>query len=428
MKMLRKQLVTLTAAVTLALPLSVMATNGMNPEGTGVKNRGMGGAGVAMANEAASVTNNPAAAVAVGDRWDVGMGLFSPKPRGYKLEGNPFGFNGDQESDSNYFFIPFFGMVSPIDDKSAWAFVLNANGGMNSDYKNNFAAGQGVPGRTGINLAQLFVTGTYARKVTDTISVGATGIYAYQTFEAKGLGAFTNSTIDSDNLTDNGEDTSTGFGYKLGIRADIGNGMTLGAAYQSKMEMDKFGKYRGLFANQGSLDIAPTYSIGLAWVVDPKLTLAFDYLYIDYEAVDSISNSTSLYDDAAGNGCSEAQGDTCFGSTNGPGFGWKSINVYKIGAQYAMDNTWILRAGWNHGENPIGSDEVSVNFLAPGVVEDHLTLGFTNNLTKNSELNFNYVHSFKNSVTGPFSSSFGGGTMTIEMEQNFVEIGYASHF
>ena len=93
-----------------------------------------------------------------------------------------------------------------------------------------------------------------------------------------------------------------------------------------------------------------------------------------------------------------------------------------------MDSTWTLRAGWNHGENPIGSDEVSVNFLAPGVTEDHLTLGFTNNISKTSEISFNYVHSFKNTVTGPFSQSFGGGTMEIYMEQNFFEFGYAQHF
>lgn len=446
MKMLRKQLVTLAAAATLAMPLSVLATNGMNPEGTGVKNRGMGGAGVAMANESASVTNNPAAAVNAGDRWDVALGMFSPKPRGYTLTDNNFGagsgpndpnFNNSQESGSNEFFIPFFGMVSPIDDKSAWAFVVNANGGMNSDYATNFGSRLGVlppfaaadlSGSTGINLAQLFINGTYARKVTDTVSLGVTAIYAYQTFEAKGLGAFGGATIDPNNLTDNGEDTSSGFGFKLGVQANIGNGMTLGAAYQSKIEMEKFSKYRGLFADQGSLDIAPTYSVGLAWVVDPQLIIAFDYLYIDYEAVDSISNSTSLYDDIAFDGCSEAQGDTCFGSSGGPGFGWKSINVFKLGAQYAMDSTWTLRAGWNHGDNPIGSDEVSVNFLAPGVIEDHLTLGFTNNLTKDSELSFNFVHSFENSVSGPFSQSFGGGTMNISMEQNFFEFGYASHF
>jgi len=53
------------------------------------------------------------------------------------------------------------------------------------------------------------------------------------------------------------------------------------------------------------------------------------------------------------------------------------------------------------------------------VIEDHLTLGFTMAMSKTSEISFNYVKSFENSVTGPFSST---------MEQDFFEFGYASHF
>ena len=441
MKMLRKQLVTLTAAVSMALPMSVMATNGMNPIASGAKARGMGGAGVAMANEAASVTNNPAAAVNAGDRWDIALTLFDPSPRGYTLSGqradiNPFvpgdqNFNGSQTSSDDKFLIPFFGLVSPIDSKSAWAFVVNANGGMNTDYATNFGANAGGTGPTGINLAQLFLNGTYAHKVSDNVSLGYTAIYAYQTFEAKGLKSFQYSTIDSNNLSDNGEDTSTGYGFRIGVQAKIGNGMTLGAAYQTKIEMSKFSKYRGLFANEGSLDIAPTYSIGLGWVMSPQLTLAFDYSYIDYEAVDSISNSTSLYNNQgamSGLPCGSTAGDVCFGSNGGPGFGWKSISVYKIGAEFAMSPTMTLRAGWNHGENPITSEEVSVNFLAPGVIEDHITLGLTMAMSKTSEINFNYIKAMENSVSGPFSSNFGGGTMNISMEQNLFEFGYAQHF
>ncbi len=437
MKILSHNYIAITLGLSLSLPSVVFATNGMNPEGTGVKNRGMGGAGIALANESASVTNNPAAAVNVGDRWDVALGLFDPSPRGYTMTGgidqsaNPGSqdFNNSQESADDKFMIPFFGMVKPIDDKSSWAFVVNANGGMNTEYATNFGAGVGQTGPTGINLAQLFLNGTYAHKITDTVSLGYTAIYAYQTFEAKGLGAFLGASSDPTNLTNRGEDTSTGYGFKLGVQAKMGSGLTLGAAYQSKVEMEKFSKYQGLFANQGSLDIAPTYSVGLAWVMNQQLTLAFDYLYIDYESVDSIANSTSLYKNQTNTtACGSDTGDVCFGDAGGPGFGWKSINVYKLGAEYAMDPTWTLRAGWNHGDSPVESSEVSVNFLAPGIIEDHLTLGFTMALDKTSEINFNYVKSFENSVSGPFSDSFGGGTMNLTMEQNFFEFGYASHF
>jgi len=421
------------------LPFSAYATNGMNPEGTGVKNRGMGGAGVALADETASITNNPAAVVAVGDRWDVAVGLFSPKPRSYSLSGNSFplpptyttfgSFDGSQESDSNYFVIPFFGMAFPIDSKSAWSIVVNANGGMNTDYPKNFGSNLGIPGSTGINLAQLFANATYGRTVSPGVDVGATLIVAYQTFEAKGLQAFQGASSDPAALSDNGTDSSTGFGVKLGIRADVGNGVTLGASYQSQIKMSKFDKYRGLFPDQGELDIAATYSAGLAWKASPKMTVALDYLHIGYGDVTAIGNTTKKYlNQDPTTPCGTNPGDVCFGDSNGPGFGWRSINVFKLGFAYASSSDWTWRAGWNHGDNPITPSEISVNFLAPGVIEDHLTVGFTHKLDQHTELSADFVHSLNNSVSGPFAAEFGGGNMKLEMTQNYFEMGYSKKF
>lgn len=402
------------------LPVSAFATNGMNPEGTGTIDRGMGGAGAAMAEETANVVINPAAVVAVGKRMDVSLGIFSPKPRSYSLSGNTSGLDASQESDSNYFAIPFFGFASPINSKSAWAVNVSANGGMNTDYAKNFAAAFGQTGSTGINLQQLFVTGTYGYEVSPGVSLGISAIYAYQTFEAKGLLAFSSLSTDGSALSNNGTDNASGFGVKIGIQAKVNNAVTVGASYQPKIKMGKFSKYRGLFADQGELDIASTATAGIAWQASPKLTVAFDYLYIDYKGVTAIGNSTT------------SLGTTSqLGATDGPGFGWDSINVFKLGFQYAYSDKWTWRAGWNHGDNPIKSSEISVNFLAPGVITDHLTLGGTYNLDKDSQLSFNYVHSFKNTVSGTFApnlASFGKGTMTIGMTQNYFEVGYGKKF
>lgn len=428
MSKFRKSLISLAAAGSLVLPLTAMATNGMHAEGTGTKNRGMGGAGIAMANETASISNNPAAVVDVGNRWDVALGVFMPKPRKYSLSGQPAdinpmvpgdnNFNGSQESDSNSFLIPFFGMTFPIDSQSAWSVVVNAVGGMNTDYATNFGAKFGLTTRTGVNLEQLFINGTYGRKINNDVTLGVTGIIARQSFEAKGLEAFAGASSDASALSNNGEDTSTGIGIKLGVRVNVGNDMSLGAFFQPKIDMEEFSKYKGLFPDQGDMDIAATYGIGMAWVVSPKLTVAADYTYIDYEGVSAIGNSQKNFTDLG----------RLFGSSDGPGFGWKSISVIKVGGEYKFSEELTLRAGWNHGENPITSEEVSVNFLAPGVIEDHLTLGGTYNLSKDSELNFAYVKSFENSVTGDFAAAFGGGSMTISMEQQHFEVGYSKHF
>ncbi|MFV2060615.1 MAG: OmpP1/FadL family transporter [Gammaproteobacteria bacterium] len=418
MKFFNKTFLATAVVTSLVLPTAAFATNGMNPEGNGVKARGMGGAGVALANETASTVTNPAAVVGVGHRLDVSVGVFSPNPRSYTLTGNGFGFDASQESESNLFVIPFFGMAFPINEKSAWGFSLNAAGGMNTEYNTNFGAALGNTTKTGINLEQLFVSGTYGHKVGANTTLGVSAIYAYQKFEATGLEAFQGASRFGNNLSNVGSDTSDGFGVKIGIQGDISKEVKYGVSYQPKIGMSKFDKYKGLFADQGQLDIPATFNAGIAWSINPKTILAFDYANIDYEGVNAIGNSVNNY----------VPGVVEFGDSGGPGFGWKSINIFKLGVAYESSKDWIWRAGWNHGENPVTSEEISVAFLAPAVIEDHLTLGFTGVINPKSEWSMNFVHSFKNSTSGTFNPNFGGGTMTVEMEQNFLELGYSRLF
>ena len=69
------------------------ATNGYFTHGVGVKNKAMAGAGSAMPEEAVATAINPAAAVVVGERFEVGLGIFSPV-RSYKTSSSLANGNG----------------------------------------------------------------------------------------------------------------------------------------------------------------------------------------------------------------------------------------------------------------------------------------------------------------------------------------------
>jgi len=106
------------------------------------------------------------------------------------------------------------------------------------------------------------------------------------------------------------------------------------------------------------------------------------------------------------------------------------VNVYKIGFEYQYNGEITLRAGYNHTDNPIGSQDVTINIVAPGVVQDHVTLGFTHKTKSGGELTVTYMHAFENSVTGPsFFNNFtppgvSAGSETIKMQQNAIGIAY----
>ena len=76
----------------------------------------------------------------------------------------------------------------------------------------------------------------------------------------------------------------------------------------------------------------------------------------------------------------------CLGGPNGAGFGWQDVTVYKAGFAWNADdnNTW--RFGFSYGEQPIPSSEVLFNILAPGVMETHLTAGWTSQRANGNDM------------------------------------------
>ncbi|HUW28540.1 MAG TPA: outer membrane protein transport protein [Sulfuriferula sp.] len=410
-----KKLIGLMAVAGFALPGAAMATNGYFSHGYGMKAKGMGGAATAMADDAFGGANNPASMVFAGDRLDLGIDLFSPKREASRSGSMPT-LNGTTDSDSNYFGIPEFGYNKMLNNNLSLGVSVYGNGGMNTDYPaGQYNCGAGAAnmmcGNTslGVDLMQLMIAPTVAFKIAPNHSIGISPLIGYQRFKAEGLQAFTPNSSSPNNLTNKGYDDSFGYGVRIGYMGKITPAFTIGAAYATKMDMQKFDKYKGLFAEQGAFDIPENYNVGIAYQVTPELTLALDYQRINYSGVKSISNPST--------------NQALLGSSGGPGFGWQDIDVWKLGAAYQYNQHWTLRAGYNHGDNPIQARDVTFNILAPGVVKDHATLGVTYLTNTGNELTVSYMHAFENSVSGA-SPSFGG-TETIKMYQNSLGVAYA---
>lgn len=390
--------------------VSAHATNGYFSHGYGMKAKGMAGAATTNTEDTFFGANNPAAAAFAGNRMDLGVDLFSPR-REASRSGSYYGyFDGSAESDSNYFLVPEFGYNRMVNPNLALGVTVYGNGGMNTDYPptpvtfcgDNLHCGTG---RLGVDLMQLIVAPTAAFKIAPNHSVGISPLLGYQRFRAQGLDGF--------GLVNQGYDSSFGYGVRVGYIGKITPTVTIGAAYASKMNFEEFDKYAGLFAEQGDFDIPENFNIGISWQATPTVRLAVDYQRINYSDVASVANpSTNLFIPAP------------LGADNGPGFGWDDIDVWKVGVEYKHSKALTLRAGYNHGDNPISPRDVTFNILAPGVVKDHVTLGFTYTLASGNELTMAYMHAFKNDVSGPVLLPFGG-TDKIEMYQNALGIQYS---
>jgi len=412
---------TICAAIVAATALSssAMATNGYFAHGYGTKNKGMVGGGSASPQDAMIAATNPAGMAYVGEEMDLGIAIFSPSPRGYTASNPGPGatfplFPQSVDSDSDYFLIPSFAYNWAINADSTVGVTVYGNGGMNTDYSataNVFGAGE-----AGVNLEQLFINASYAIKVNPSNALGVSAIIAYQRFEAKGLAGFGPFSSDAANLTNNGVDTSSGYGLKVGWLGEVASGVKLAASYQTKMDMSKFDKYRGLFAEQGDFDIPATWTVGLAWDIQPQNTLTFDVQKIMYSDVRSIANPLL-----------PNLGASQLGNDDGAGFGWTDMTIYKLGYQFATSSAWTWRVGYSHGDQPIPNSEVLFNILAPAVMEDHITFGFTHDMGSNQALNFAAMYAPNSKLTGP-NPMGDGQEITLEMTQYELEASYSWKF
>lgn len=497
---LKHTLASLAVASILVSPLA-QATNGYFKIGAGSKNRGMAGAGIAYAQDAMTSAINPAALSGVGSRVDAGIELFKPKRSGEvdasgmavpDLGNGPRqGGVSSEKSRSNGFFLPHLAVSKAWSERLTFGVAMVGNGGMNTRYgdantgtgniyttafapvigdtssatfqpgPSGFAGalevgafGPAVPAAVldpnlanlymnpntgpalGVNLAQVLITPTIAYKIGEHHSIGFSPVIGYQSFRAYGLGLFQAFSADPSKVTNNGNDDALGIGAQIGYLGSFGP-VSIGAMYRSRIYMEEFDKYSGLFAQQGDFDIPPTYGIGLALRATSNLTIAADVSRIDYGDVKAIANDGPTANEffSAFTGAlvgNPAMVSNPLGNNDGWGFGWDDIWVYKIGVDYVWNSDWTLRAGFNYAEVPYDDDQALFNVLAPAVVEKHITAGFTRSLGKDSEVTFTYMHALRNDVeytytgTGPYTGfSYSAKN---DMYQNAFEVSYGMRF
>ncbi len=411
------------AAIALAaamLPLAAHATNGYFSHGYGAQGEGQAGVAIAWAQDSLAAATNPAGTADVGSRVDLGADWFSPR-RSAEIVGNAFGadatYNGDGKKN---FFLPSLGFVKQLSDSVSAGVAVYGNGGLNTIYHDNPYARFGATGTAGVNLEQLFVTPSIAWKPAAGQRIGAGINIAYQRFSAEGIGLFGGFSASPGNVSDQGPDSSVGVGLRLGWSGVVAPGLTLGATWASRIH-GQFKDYRGLFADGGRFDIPENYGVGLAFRPGADWTIGADIQRILYSRVAAVGDSIAPL----------LQG-TPLGASGGPGFGWRDVTVYKLGASTRVAPDLVLRAGISHARQPVPTSQTFFNILAPGVVQDHLTAGATWTRSGGSEWSGFLAYGRGHSVDGSGSippgnppGGFGGGNANVRLKETIVGVSYA---
>lgn len=395
------------------------ATDGYYRHGYGIKYSALGGSGVAVSLSSLGAISNPAGISYLNNGFEVNGAFFSPE-RYYDIKGNmsmmpgTFGLMpGKVESGSTSFIFPTLGGNLKLSERFTVALSLYGNGGMNSDYPTN-TFWDPTTQQTGVNIEQMFGNLSFAYKLGCNHSLGVAGIAAWQRFRANGLMSFGGYSSDPNSLTGDENSSVFGFGFKVGYQGKLTEDVSFGAAFQSKIYMSEFERYKGLFAEAGDFDVPASWQVGFAFTPENWKFLV-DVKQILYSDVKSIANPMlpNLIMAPLGN-------------EDGAGFGWKNIYVMKFGVMYSGFCGWDLMAGYSIGQNPIKPENVMFNILAPAVVDQHITFGISKDIAKNHEITIAIMYAPENTVVGPNPMEAPNQqTIEIGMKQWQVEIGYA---
>ncbi len=447
----------------LLLSSAAMATNGYFTHGVGTESKGMAGTGIGSNSAKGSIigASNPALAVFAEDGWEVGLALFSPM-RSYEAQpglamGNGGAFSlsaGKYDSSSEWFPIPYVAKNFRLSGGNVINVSFYGRGGMNTDWDDSSAyalfdpTGQAGPpadppppglfggGDAGVDLSQAFLAVNFAGMAGDNFSWGVGPVFALQMFEATGLVTFTPYTktfaesilggggpVPADSLTNNSHDTSTGWGFAGGLWWSMGNVVSAGLAYQSKMSMSEFKDYSDLFAEDGGFDIPATTKLGLSFKGSNDVRLNLDIEHTEYGDVDSVGNPLANIYACPTAGLGGTDIESCLGGKSGAGFGWDDMTTFKLGIEWYANANTTYRFGYSYGDQPIHEDDVLFNILAPGVMEQHFTFGMTKSRSNGGAWNLSLMYAPSNTVKG-LNAFDPTQEIEIEMSQFELEFSY----
>lgn len=404
---------TIKLAVVAALALgttSAFATNGSNMIATGAKARGMGGTDIGVGHGAESAIANGALITSVKDT-EVSFGgtIFMPKvsnSNGVNLDFSQGGTvaapnlgdessSADSEADLNV--IPSVSLVSKINDNFYWGIGMWGTAGMGVDYRDATNTGQ-MNMVTNLQLMQFavplaYTTHGFSIAVTPVLQYGSLDIN-YKMSPALQSAMYMSQTgalpaqTPAEKTIGSGMNSDLQFGYNIGLAYEVA-GFTVGAIYKSQIDMEYKGVLSNAVSNMGAaytndkLSTPAEMGIGVSYSIEGS-TIAFDYKNIAW-------SSAKGYED----------------------FAWEDQDVYALGYEYAA-KSWAVRVGYNYAESPIkeqtgataGSANLSsgmvntFNLLGfPGIVESHITLGGTYNVTKLTSVDLAYVYAPEVSAT-----------------------------
>lgn len=364
---------------------------------------------------------NPANAVWIDDRFDLGLFLVRQKSTFNNKDNNPrFNLGRINQTYKEEFFgtgdaaIHKRGVI--LDHECSFSLATYTTPGyVRIRTKDPIPATGTTPVRI-INRTQA-ISSIFSIKLNEQHSIGFSVDYFYLTHLRNGFQNSDNPirSVSPGHVTNKGKDYSQGVGLTFGWRWDITKMLTFGVAYIKKSYAGQFKRYRGFEPFHAKNYIPQGLGGGFTYKFNKHLAGRLEVLWTNYGNLPNSNNSILP------NG---ALNTNKRGSSKSSGSGLQDATFINLGLGYKVNENLSFGSGLSHRIKLSRKSPfiISHNYLRQTIF-NLATLGINYNY-HHHDFFFTISHGFKNHQAGRMPDVIGGGRFTSTKEFNSISLAW----
>ena len=259
-----------------------------------------------------------------------------------------------------------------------------------------------------LGLERKLVSPGLLHQLNDSQIIGVSAVFATQSYGVSRLGLQSYDQSLPVNLRsaiyDPYHETGYGAGVSLALRSEITDGIAFDAGFRSRIDMNEFANYRGVYSQPADLDIPARARLGLAFQAGDK-----SWLNVSVERV--------LYSEVGAFASNNLPGRflSLLGDSTSPTFSWDDLTVYSVGWAWADNKGTSWHIDFSSRSQPSPSSRILSQAIDADLAQNAMTIGYSRRMSISSRFNVNAAYA-------PAEYAFGGnvlGVTTDQLSQDF---------
>ena len=259
-----------------------------------------------------------------------------------------------------------------------------------------------------LGLERRLISPGLMHRLNDNQLIGVSAVFATQSYGVSRLGLQSyNETLPvylRSTVYDPYQETGYGAGVSLTLSSEVTDRMTLDAGFQSRINMNEFANYRGVYSQPADFDIPARARLGLAFQASEK-----SWLNVSVERV--------LYSEVGAFASNNLPGRflSLLGDSTSPSFSWNDLTVYSVGWAWADKKGTSWRIDFSSRTQPLPSSRILSQAIDSDLAQNAMTIGYSRRMSMSSRFNINAAYA-------PSEYAFGGnvlGVTTNDLSQDF---------